>query len=326
MLGEALSWTGMYERSHLLPFWTRRKRREIASQYEQDALIELSLPFTLNQPVDTVRPGPGPHAEWVAFQLRILEPNSQYSGDKALDAWRDLLEQRETLRLTISQHAALENLSRGKLPPVSGHDNPHYFDDGACFRALPLAALMADDVETLTACVGEDAAITHTKDGVWAAQAYAVAVAELMETGDVKESLARALALLPKGSWIERSAQLALTASETAETLFDLIHHLSQNVVNYAYNYGNSAPETLPITFAILNFTKGDLQRSLLAALALPRTAGSVAPLAGALCGALEPEAAATASVFGSKLAGISLPMFKDVDLIDLLNAQATNS
>ena len=170
----------MYERSHLLPFWTRRKRREIASRYEEDALIELSLPFTLNQPVDAVRPGPGPHAEWFAFQLRILEPSGQYSGDKALNAWRDLLEQRETLKLTISQHAALENLSRGKLPPLSGYDNPHYFDDGACFRALPLATLMDDDSETLAACVGEDAAITNAKDGVWAAQAYAVAVAGLV--------------------------------------------------------------------------------------------------------------------------------------------------
>ena len=177
MLGEALSWTGMYERSHLLPFWTRRKRREIAGRYEEDALIELSLPFTLNQSVDAVKPGPGPHAEWVAFQLRILEPSGQYSSDKALDAWRELLEQRGTLKLTISQHAALENLARGKLPPVSGHDNPHYFDDGACFRALPLATLMADDIEALTACVGEDAAITNGRDGVWAAQAYAVAVA-----------------------------------------------------------------------------------------------------------------------------------------------------
>ena len=148
----------------------------------------------------------------------------------------------------------------------------------------------------------------------------------LIETGDVRGSLARALTFLPKGSWIERSAQLALNASKTADTLFDLVHHLSRDIVNYAYNYGNSAPETLPITFAILNFTGGDIQKSLLAALALPRTAGSVAPLVSALCGVLEPEAAATASVFGTKLAGISLPMFKDIDLIDLLNALKTKS
>ena len=321
ILGEALSWTGMYQRSFLLPFWTRRKRRDIESQYEQDALLELSLPFALNQTTDAFQPGPGPHAEWFTFQLKLLQrKGGRYSGATALEVWRELLEQRDGLRLTISQHAALENLARGKLPPVTGHDNPHYFDDGACFRALPSAVLMTADAEALTLCVGEDASISHARDGVWAAQAYAVAVASLIETGDVDKSLARALTLLPNGSWIGDSARLALTASETAETLFDLVHHLSQDIVNPAYNYENSAPETLPITFAVLKFTQGDLQKSLFAALALPRTAGSVAPLVGALCGVLNPEAAVASSVFGSKLAGISLPMFKDIDLLDLLD------
>ncbi|CAN5830210.1 ADP-ribosylglycohydrolase family protein [soil metagenome] len=324
VLGEALSWTGMYQRSYLLPFWTRRKRREIESQYENDALIELSLPFALNQPTDTFTPGPGLHAEWFAFQLEILQRNDErYSSAVALDAWRELLEQRDSLRLTISQHATLENLARGKRPPVTGYDNPHYFDDGACFRALPLAVLLSHDSVGLTACVTEDAVISHTQDGVWAAQAYAAAVAGVIETGDVKASLEQALTHLPEDSWIGRLTRLALSASESVETLLELIHLLSKNIVNPAYNYGNSAAETVPITFAILNFTQGDMHQSLFAALALPRTAGSVAPLVGALCGVLNPEAAATSAVFGTKLAGISLPMFKDVDLIDLLDMKA---
>lgn len=322
ILGEALSWTGMYNRSHLLPFWTRRKRREIASQYETDGLIELSLPFALNQPTDAFQPGPGPHAEWLAFQLDILQRDSgRYSAAKALDAWRELVEERESLRLTIGQHATLENLARGKLPPTSGYDNPHYFDDGACFRAIPLAALMAADPTALTARVGEDAVITNAQDGVWAAQAYAAVMAIMIETGDMGASLAQALACLPEDSWIGRLTRISLAASESAETLFDLIYRLSRDVVNYAYNYGNSAAETVPITLAILSFTRGDLQESLLAALALPRTAGSVAPLAGALCGAANPEAAAVGSVFSSHLVGVSLPRFQGVDLLSLLDA-----
>lgn len=324
IMGEALSWTSMYQRSFLLPFWTRRKRREIAGQYEQDGLLELSLPFALNQPTDAFIPGPGPHAEWFAFQLKILQRNDgRYSSTAALDAWRELLEQRKNLRLTISQHVTLENLARGKLPPVTGYDNPHYFDDGACFRALPLAIFMAHDSAALTACVTEDAVITNAQDGVWAAQAYAAAVAGVIETGEVTESLEQALVHLPENSWIGRLTRLALSASEGVETVLELIHQLSEDIVNHAYNYGNSAAETVPITFAILNFTQGDLQQSLFAALALPRTVGSVVPLVGALCGVLNPEAVATACVFGSKLAGLSLPIFKGVDLIDLLDMKA---
>lgn len=326
ILGEALGWTGLYQRSHLLPPWTRRKRREIESQHERDALLEVSLPFALNQPTAPFAPAPGPHAEWLAFQLTILRGNrGRYARAAALDAWRELVARRAELRLTIGQHAALENLARGKLPPFTGYDNPHHFDDAACFRAIPLAALMAPDPEALATCVGEDATITNARDGVWAAQAFAVAMAGAVASGDVAASLAAALARLPEDSWISHRTRLALEASASAGTLFELISHLSREVVNHAYNYGNSAAETVPITFAILDFTGGELHRSLLAALALPRTAGSVAPLAGALCGALDPDAAAAGSVFGTRLAGIGLPMFAGVDLIDLLDAAAAS-
>lgn len=319
ILGEALGWTAMYDRSYLLPFWTRRKRREIESQYDQDGLLELSLPFALNQPTDGFLPGPGPRTEWLAFQLRILQPNNQYFASKALDAWRDLSEQRSSLRLTIAQHATLDNLARGKLPPTSGYDNPHYFDDGACFRALPLAILMANEPEALTACVKQDATITNAEVGVWTAQAYAAAVAGVNRTGEVTASLKQALSYLPSDSWAGRLTRGTLGASETAGTLFELLHYLAREVTNSAYNYGNSAAETIAISFAILNFTQGDLQPSLLAALALPRTSGSVAPLVTALCGTLDPGAVASAASFGSRLAGISLPMFKGTDLLDLL-------
>ena len=320
ILGEALSWTGLYQRSHLLPQWTRRKRREIAHQYEQDALVELSLPFALNQPPEVLKPAPGPHAEWFAFQLQVLrQGNGRYSSAKAVEAWLDLIESRHQLRLTISQHAALENLAHGKRPPISGYDNPHYFDDGACFRAIPLAVLMSGSVESLVACVGEDAAISHAEDGLWAAQAYAVTLAKLIETGDVILSLDRALTCLPNSSWVRREVELALAIAEKAETIFDLVERLAREVVNDTYNYGNSAPETVSLAFGILNFTQGDPQESLFAALTLPRTAGSVAPLVGALCGAFNPEAAA--SVSSTRLLGVSLPQFEGVDLMHLLDA-----
>lgn len=317
IIGEALSWTGLYDRSYLLPFWTRRKRREIETQYERDSLIELSLPFTLNQPTDALLPGPGLHTEWFAFEVQIVRGSGRYSQEAALAAWQDLTRHTD-LRVTISQRAALENLTRGKRPPVSGHDNPHYFDDSACFRALPLATL---GTANLTAQVRSDAVITNALDGIWAAQAYASAVAGMVETGAVRTSLRQALQYLPTDSWIGQAMTTAMHVCQTAQSIFDLVSELSSELVNYAYNFGNSAAETLPITFAIVDFTEGNLQQSLMAALALPKVAGSVAPLVGALCGTLDPEAATQANVFGTQLRGISLPVLKGLDVIDLLTA-----
>jgi hypothetical protein len=383
MLGESLAWTGLYQRSHLLPFWTRRKRREIAADYERDRLIETSLPFALNQPTGSFRLGPGPHSEWLAFQAEVLlAGGGTYSRELALEAWRALVPERESLRLTVGQHAVLANLERGALPPQSGHDNPHYFDDGACFRAVPLllahssellelganragprelgadtAELLELGVDTagprelgvdtaelrqhggherellelgvnaagpkvlgigtaeLLELVGLDASITNSEDGVWAAQAYAAALATALATSDPEASVQAALACLRPGSWAAAEAERGLAAARGAGSLFELIHTLSDEHTSHAYNYGNSAPETLALSLATVAYTRGELEASLLVALALARTAGSVAPLVGGLCGALGAPVNAPARA----LVGVALPALRGTDLVALL-------
>jgi hypothetical protein len=363
MLGESLAWTGLYQRSHLLPFWTRRKRREIEADYERDGLIETSLPFALNQPTAAFRLAPGPHCEWLAFQAEVLlAGGGSYSQELALEAWRALVPARESLRLTVGQHAVLGNLERGLLPPQSGHDNPHYFDDGACFRAVALLAARGAEllelgvnaaepkvlgidtaepnvlgietaepnvlgietaepnvlgIETaeLLELVRLDASITNSEDGVWAAQAYAAALATALATADPEASVQAALACLPAGSWAAAEAERALTAARGAGSLFELIHTLADEHTSHAYNYGDSAPETLALTLATVSYAGGGLEAGLLAALALARTAGSVAPLVGGLCGAL----GATVNAPARALTGVALPAMRGVDLGALL-------
>jgi ADP-ribosylglycohydrolase len=313
MLGESLAWTGLYQRSHLLPFWTRRKRREIEADYERDGLIETSLPFALNQPTGAFRLAPGAHCEWLAFQAELLlAGGGTYSQELALEAWRALVPARESLRLTVGQHAVLANLERGAMPPQSGHDNPHYFDDGACFRAVPLLVARGGEPHEL---VRLDASITNSEDGVWAAQAYAAALATALATSDPEASVQAALACLPAGSWAAAEAERALAAARGAGSLFELIHTLSDEHTSHAYNYGDSAPETLALTLATVSYTGGGLEAGLLAALALARTAGSVVPLVGGLCGALGAPVNAPARA----LVGVALPAVRGTDLAALL-------
>lgn len=322
MLAESLSWTGLYERSHLLPFWTRRKRRDIEAQYEQDKLLEISLPFALNQPTGAFKLAPGPHSEWVAFQLQILaRDHGHYKFEAAVDAWRGLAVERESLRLNVSQHAVLKNLQQGKVPPQTGYDNPHYFDDTACFRAIALAIGSSQEGLALSKLVKLDAEISNAEDGVWAAQALAASLSVALSTADPNKSIEAALALLPEGSWSHSMTTRALTVAESSESIFDLVFNLSNEIINDAYNYGNSAPEILAISLAIIRFTRGQFAESLFAALALARTAGSVAPLVGALCGALgaSPQLSASLHTHMPALRGISLPTLRGVDLLSFL-------
>jgi ADP-ribosylglycohydrolase len=286
-LGERLAWTGLYDRSFLYPFWTRRKRREIELSYEADRILSVSLPFALNQPVAAAHPGPGPHSEWVAFQARACPTGEAYALEPVLDHWRELVASRDALRLTIGQHAALHNLGAGKLPPVSGRDNPHYFDDSACFRALVLACRYANDVSALLENVAQDASITNAEDGVWAAQAVAAGVVAALAGAAADGCVAAAVRQLPEGSWSRRLAVGALRHAQESQTVFELVTELERDVVNHAYSYGNSAPEVLAAALAIVKFAQGNGEKALLAALALPRLAGSLAPLTGAFCAAL---------------------------------------
>ncbi len=288
---DGLAWQNLYRRAHLLPAWTRRKRREIEAEHEAHKILDEALPFALNQPTAPFRTASGVHAEWLAFQLKVLiDGGGRYDPRVALEAWRDLAARRAELRLSVGQHAAVANLAAGIDPPTSGHDNAHYFDDSACFRAV---ALLGADGGSLGAgdlleVVASDAQISNAHDGIWAAQAFAAALRGALDGADARAAVAVARAGVPEGSWTAIEVDRALAHAAEAASLFDLIRRLAGGATNHAYDYGNSAPETLAIALAILDFTGGAPEPSLLAALALPRTAASVAPMIGALGGALD--------------------------------------
>ena len=309
VLADGLAWQNLYRRAHLLPAWTRRKRREIEAGHEARGIVDEALPFALNQPTAPFREASGVQSEWLAFQLKILiESGGPYDPRVALEAWRDLAARRTALRLSVGQHAALVNVAAGIDPPTSGHDNPHYFDDSACFRAV---ALLAADgggsgADDLLEVVARDAQISNAFDGIWAAQAFAAALRGALDGADAGAAVARARACIPDGSWTAIEVDRARSHAAEATGLFDLIRRLASGPTNHAYDYGNSAPETLAIALAILAFTGGDLEPGLLAALALPRTAASVAPMIGALCGAL--GTAREHHVADAPVQGLALP------------------
>ena len=317
VLGEQLSWTSLYERSFLLPFWTRRKRRELDVQSEADGLLEVNLPFALNQPTEALKPGPGPRAEWFIFQLQVLTgEGGDYSLEHATAAWQKLAAE-ASLKLTISQLAALTNLRRGKVPPVTGYDNPHYFDDTACFRALATACVYADDANAALEATRQDAGITNAEDGVWGAQAVTAALVMALQESDPDSCVDAAVRQLPEGSWIFEVARRALRCVQENRGTFGFIAQLDEMVTNRAYTYGDAAAETVTAALSIIKTTRGDPQRSLFIALALPRVVG-LAPLVGALCGALgRPPDDALANL-NAPLRGIALPFLAGTNLAEL--------
>lgn len=321
---EATTWGALAQRAHLLPYWTRRKRREIEQEHDLAGALELVVPFALNQPTDAVRAGPGPRSEWFVWQLRVLRSDGAYDHAGALDAWRALADAPNdgaAPRLGLSQRAALRALRAGVAPPRSGHDHARYADDAATVRALAIAAGRTDAhsgaSDALDAAVALDAAITNAEDGVWVAQAAAALVAALAAGAEPAAAVDAALERLPPESWCGERARYALAVTADARSALDLALTLDAHVANAAYSYGDAAPDVLAIALPILRTFVTTPDAALLAALAVPRHAAAVAPLVAAACAAAGsppavrdplPERLAT-------LAGVALPQLRGVRL-----------
>lgn len=324
-IGDALSWPAMFHRSHLLPLWTRKIRRELDAAAEDTNAIALSLPFSLNCQAEAFALGPADDTEWAACTImNLVQQRGEFNREEVLVAWQRLAGA-SNIRGSIGTLSALANLKKAKLPPHSGHDHPHYFDDGAVARAVPIGILCAGNPARAAAAAEIDAQITNAEDGLWAAQAMAAGISAACGGGSLESVLHHALSQLPGESWIQRTVTEALSLCDDRKPVLEAIPLLSAAIINREYNYGNAAPETLALTLTIVKLTQGRFENAVMLAAAFAKTADSVPAFAGALCGALTDHDILTPSwrVSLQKLRGICIPALADLNFIELVERLA---
>lgn len=319
--GDAAGWPAARHRAAILPAWTRRLVRELDTFAEAQASTTLPVPMALNQPPGPLRLGPSDDAEWAAHTaLTVLpvkeSPLPEVTG--ALHAaWLELAA-RDDIRARISVRTGLTNLASGARPPASGHDNPHFFDDAACARAVALAAIAPGDPARAAALAEFDARYTQDDDGVSGARAIAVALAVALHGGSVHEAAEAALCELPEGTEIARNAKWAIQAAVHADSAFAVVPDFDERLVDHVYSYGIAAAETVPIALGLAVAADGELPAALAAAACLSRVADSAPALTGALTGAVSgmpPDAWVRRCRI---LPGCALPWLADTDLVDL--------
>jgi len=320
-VGDAISWPAMFHRSFLLPFWTRRIRREIDAAAENTNVIRPPMPFSLNRPAEAFAIGPTDDTEWAAFTAQqLLAQDGHLTPEKILAAWLELAQSTAPVRGGVSIQAALSNLRQKKFPPASGNDNPHYFDDGALCRAVPIGIVCAGQPVEAAAMAALEASVTNAEDGVWAAQALATWISVACAGGSVETAIAAAMGILPKDSWARRTATQALSFCASTNSIFEIFPQLCDAIVNREYSYGNVAPETLALALAIIKVTKGQFEPAVMAATMFAKTADSVPALVGALSGTLCDKEIVSPEWIARfrKLHGICVPTLAGKDYSDL--------
>lgn len=346
--GDAAGWPAARHRAARMPEWTRRLTRELDTFAEQNATTTLPVPIALNQPPEPLRLGPSDDAEWAAFTAGtvLTAAGGLFEGlgaDRrtraAIDlAWSSLAGEIAAaadrapevesavlpLRARISVRAGLGNLAAGLRPPATGHDNPHFFDDAACVRAVVLAVVHPGDPVAAAELAEFDARYTQDGDGVHGARAMAAAVATALGGGGAEAAVEAALEQLPGTTEIGRNARHAVKlardfAGEPAGA-FALVPLLEHQIVDHVYSYGIAAAETVPVALALTTAAGGRICEAVPAAACLSRVADSAPALAGALTGALGGGDAVPLAWRDACriLAGCALPRLAGTDLIEL--------
>lgn len=326
-IGDALSWTAMFHRSFLLPPWTRRKRREIDSTSEIENVIVSSMPFSLNQPAQHFDISPTDKTEWAAFSAGILLENNPSSYEQTvLKEWVKLSQSSEPVRGGVSTQAALHNLRKGIQPPQSGKENPHYFDDGAMSRAVPIGIFCAGQPDEAARLTEIDACVTNSEDGIWAAQAIAVAISLICSRKSISDSIEIAHQYLPRTSWVRRTVEEALLIIRESKSIFSILPELQNEIVNREYSYGNVAPETLALAFAIARLHGNNFETAVTTALGFAKSGETLPAMVGALVGAMHSMVIAEESWLNAirSLKGICIPSLAGMDYL-ILAEQLSN-
>lgn len=277
--GESVSSMNADFRVHALPPKRVNRVRILAKLGDDDRTTTVPRPFTHAAPPRVLHPGAGENIEWFAFSAR------QHIRGLGLTEWQELAalegDPASGLRARIGTKLALQNLRRGLVPPQSGHDNAHYFDDIATVRALAAVATggSATDAEA-------DAAVTHSLDGVWCSRACAVLFQALIDGAAAADAVRLAVEQLPESTWSRRMAETSLEVAVGAKGALDRARRLSTQVGDWVYSYPIAAPETFGFLLAHIA-TANDADDLLLGALAQPRNAATLPALAGAAAAVL---------------------------------------
>jgi len=270
---------------------------------------------------------PAPGTDDTEFALLTAETLIRSKGNltdaDVLESWNThVIPLAELRRGGASEREASANIRRGIMPPLSGIYNSHYMSDGAAMRVTPIGIVCAGNPARAAEIAEIEARISHSRDGLWSAQAVAAAVSLAMVDASVDEIIDTSLRFLPQDSWMRFAFSKAMNIVEEKKTLEECWKPLHDALWT---EYKSVSPEAVPSSFAILKLTDGDFRRGIIYSGNFGRDADTVSAIVGAISGAKN-GMKAIPDDWLSKVkitTGVCLPFTKGIDLFDIADKLA---
>lgn len=207
------------------------------------------------------------------------------TSDIVVKAWlEDVAVQDEFKRGGASEIEAANNLRKGIRPPLSGKYNAFHMSDGSAMRIGPVGIICAGDPERAAAMAEVDASVSHYRDGIWGAQAVAVAVSMAMVDATMEEIFDAIMKVIPEESWFHHAMNRAFEIVDNANgSILDVWMPLHDEL--YTSSWATTA-EALPSAFACLRMRSETFREGVVLAANFARDADTIGAVAGAILGA----------------------------------------
>jgi len=254
----------------------------------------------------------------------VLAAGAGLTSQVVADTWLEALSTQRTgfNRAGFSEMIAIANLHAGMQPPASGQRNAETWSDGAAMRVAPIGVYAAGDPALARRMALADAQVSHSRDGIYCAQAIAAGVAVAMVETSIDPVLDAMLSALPADSWSSRMAHRAVDIAARAGSLEQAEEDLFETIPLRHYMWADIAPEAVALTIGLLRANDG-APSVIESGVNIGRDSDTIAAMAGAVAGALH-----GVSVFDPahvdqvrSVTGQCIQATAGTDLIDLADA-----
>ncbi len=235
----------------------------------------------------------GPNAAWstddTEFALLtatiLIECDGNLTDEAMVEGWmKYVVVQEQFPRGGSSEIEAARNLRRGLRPPQTGIYNAYAHSDGAAMRIAPIGIICAGDPKKAVKLAGIDASLSHSRDGVWGAQAVAAAVAMAMADAEFEEIFNMVKDIPPGDSWFKYSLEKAFEiVKEAGGSVNDAWMPLHDELW---CTYKAAVPEAVSQAFGVLALSHTDFRQGVTLAGNFGRDADTIGAIAGAILGA----------------------------------------
>lgn len=217
--------------------------------------------------------------------LNLIRTKGSFTSEDVVSLWlAHVATQDELKRGGVSEVEACSNLRKGIRPPDSGRFNPYCMSDGAAMRSGPIGIVCAGDPDRAAYLAEVDARVSHDRDGVWGAQAVAVAVSLAMADASMDEILDAVLRTAPEDSWFRAALERAFAIVDGAGgRIADAWMPLHDQLFS---THRSTVAEALPEVFGCLKLEHSSFKSGLILASNFGRDADTIGAVAGAVLGA----------------------------------------